>query len=68
MRPNPQVRSAIESLLPLDARRARQPTTRALRVGGRMIGDGFPTFVVAEIGINHNGELALAKALTRSKF
>lgn len=30
---------------------------------GRRVGDGFPTFVVAEIGQNHNGSRALAEEL-----
>lgn len=32
-------------------------------IGGRMVGDGQPAFVVAEIGINHNGDVELAKRL-----
>lgn len=28
-----------------------------------MVGDGYPTYVVAEIGINHNGDLDIAKQL-----
>ncbi|MCB1038291.1 MAG: N-acetylneuraminate synthase family protein, partial [Acidimicrobiales bacterium] len=31
-----------------------------LRIGNRVIGDGSPTFVIAEIGINHNGSLEAA--------
>ncbi|HEX9006238.1 MAG TPA: N-acetylneuraminate synthase, partial [Bacteroidota bacterium] len=34
-----------------------------VRIGNRMIGDGQPVFVIAEIGINHNGSLAIAKKL-----
>lgn len=34
-----------------------------LRVGPHPIGDGCPCFVVAEIGINHNGDVAVAKQL-----
>lgn len=34
-----------------------------VRIGDRMIGSGAPCFVVAEIGINHNGDVALAKKL-----
>ena len=33
--------------------------------GGRMIGEGHPTFVIAEAGVNHNGDLELGKALIR---
>jgi N-acetylneuraminate synthase len=34
-----------------------------IRIGGRTVGDGHPVYVVAEIGINHNGDLDLAKRL-----
>ena len=36
---------------------------RTIRIGSRLIGEGQPCFVIAEIGINHNGDLALAKQL-----
>ena len=32
-------------------------------IGGRPIGPGHPAFVIAEIGINHNGDLDMAKQL-----
>jgi N-acetylneuraminate synthase/sialic acid synthase len=35
-------------------------------VGGRQIGDGQPVFVVAEIGLNHNGDTKLAEQLVRA--
>ena len=35
----------------------------AVRVGRRVVGPGQPVFVVAEIGINHNGDVDLAKKL-----
>jgi N-acetylneuraminate synthase len=38
-------------------------TSAVVKVGNRMVGDGYPVFVVAEIGINHNASLALAKRL-----
>lgn len=34
-----------------------------LEIGGRRIGDGEPCYIAGEIGINHNGELDLAKEL-----
>lgn len=34
-----------------------------IRIGDRFVGPGHPTFVVAEIGINHNGDLEQAKNL-----
>jgi N-acetylneuraminate synthase len=36
---------------------------REIKIGDRMIGDGHPTFVVGEIGINHNGDMGIAKQL-----
>lgn len=33
------------------------------KLGDRTVGDGQPTFVIAEIGQNHNGEVELAKKL-----
>jgi N-acetylneuraminate synthase len=36
---------------------------REIKIGNRMIGDGHPTFVVGEIGINHNGDMDIAKQL-----
>ncbi|HEX4783102.1 MAG TPA: N-acetylneuraminate synthase family protein [Candidatus Sulfotelmatobacter sp.] len=34
-----------------------------VRVGSRLIGDDQPCFIIAEIGINHNGDIDLAKRL-----
>ena len=36
---------------------------REMKIGDRMVGDGHPAFVIAEIGINHNGDLAIAKQM-----
>src|SRR5262249_20138718 len=36
---------------------------RSLRIGNKSIGDGESVFVVAEIGINHNGSVEIAKKL-----
>ena len=36
---------------------------REIRIGDRMLGDGYPAYVVAEIGINHNGDLSIAKQM-----
>jgi len=35
----------------------------AVAIGNHMVGPGHPSYVIAEIGINHNGELDNAKAL-----
>ncbi len=34
-----------------------------IRIGNRLIGDDQPCFIIAEIGINHNGDVDLAKRL-----
>ncbi|MEO6922352.1 MAG: N-acetylneuraminate synthase family protein [Bryocella sp.] len=34
-----------------------------VKVGSKVIGDGHPCYVIAEIGINHNGDVDLAKRL-----
>jgi len=35
----------------------------AVQIGSKSVGDGHPCYVVAEIGINHNGDIDLAKRL-----
>ena len=35
----------------------------SVRIGGDVVGGGEPTWVIAEIGINHNGSMDLAKAM-----
>ena len=37
------------------------PGMTALAIGARRVGQGAPCFIVAEIGINHNGDMALAE-------
>ena len=37
--------------------------TRTITVGNHQVGEGCPVYVVAEIGINHNGDLETAKRL-----
>jgi N-acetylneuraminate synthase len=37
--------------------------TRKITIGSRAVGDGEPNFIIAEIGINHNGDLNIAKRL-----
>jgi len=37
--------------------------TREIRIGDKMVGDGHPVYIIAEVGINHNGELENAKKL-----
>jgi N-acetylneuraminate synthase len=39
---------------------------RAVRLGARHVGPGHPVFIVAEIGINHNGDVDLATKLVEA--
>lgn len=34
-----------------------------IRIGNRLVGPGQPVYVIAEIGLNHNGDLDIAKKL-----
>ena len=36
---------------------------RTLRLRDKTIGDGHPCYIIGEIGINHNGEMKIAKSL-----
>jgi N-acetylneuraminate synthase len=36
---------------------------REVQIGGRWVGDGHPAFIVAEIGVNHNGSMEITKKL-----
>jgi len=37
--------------------------TREIKIGNRKVGDGHPAYIIAEIGINHNGDLGIAKQM-----
>ena len=34
-----------------------------VKIGNALVGDGHPCFIIAEIGINHNGDIEIAKKL-----
>ncbi len=34
-----------------------------IKIGNKLVGDGHPCYVIAEIGINHNGDIETAKKL-----
>ncbi len=36
---------------------------REMKIGNRLVGDDHPAYVIAEIGINHNGDVELAKKM-----
>ena len=35
----------------------------SVKIGNTMVGDGLPSYIIAEIGINHNGSIELAQKL-----
>jgi N-acetylneuraminate synthase len=37
--------------------------TREIKIGNHMVGEGHPAYIIAEIGINHNGDLNIAKQM-----
>ena len=37
--------------------------SREIKIGNRMVGDNHPAYIIAEIGINHNGGVDIAKQL-----
>jgi N-acetylneuraminate synthase len=36
---------------------------KPVKIGGKLVGDNQPTYIIAEIGINHNGSIDIAKRL-----
>jgi N-acetylneuraminate synthase len=39
------------------------PLNKEVRVGEKIVGEGHPSYIIAEIGINHNGNIDLARRL-----
>ncbi|HEY3312387.1 MAG TPA: N-acetylneuraminate synthase family protein [Anaerolineales bacterium] len=37
--------------------------TREIKLGNKLIGDDHPAYIIAEIGINHNGDVEIAKKM-----
>lgn len=37
--------------------------TKSIKIGRKNIGEGYPVFIIAEAGVNHNGDINLAKKL-----
>jgi N-acetylneuraminate synthase len=57
------IRGAGREGQPARYARAVPKSQAVVQVGSRSVGDGQPVFVIAEIGINHNGSLDVAKKL-----
>ena len=41
---------------------------RMIEIGGCPVGNGYPVYIIAEIGINHNGDVNIAKKLIDAAF
>ncbi len=39
---------------------------KTVKIGDRLVGDGQPCYVIAEIGINHNGDVGIARSLVEA--
>lgn len=39
---------------------------REIRIGNQWVGDGHPAYIIAEAGINHNGDIELARQLIQA--
>ena len=39
---------------------------KEIQIGSKFLGDGHPTYIIAEIGINHNGRVEIAKELIKA--
>ena len=37
--------------------------TREIKLGTKLVGDGHPVYIIAEIGINHNGDLEIVRKM-----
>ena len=40
-----------------------QKKAQQIQIGEKTVGNGHPCYIIAEIGINHNGDVDLAKRL-----
>ena len=39
-----------------------------LQLGSKTVGDGNPTYIIAEIGINHQGDVKIARELIHQEI
>ena len=40
--------------------------SKQIKIGGKMISNDSPAFIIAEAGVNHNGDMRLARKLILS--
>ena len=39
--------------------------SKVIQIGNRLVGESHPTYIIAEIGINHNGQVEIARELIK---
>lgn len=49
--------------MPLENKNNHSSASPGIRLGSKLVGPGKPCYVIAEIGINHNGDIDIAKKL-----
>jgi len=42
--------------------------TKVIQIDNKMVGNGYPVYIIGEIGINHNGDLEIAKNLIKEAY
>jgi hypothetical protein len=60
---NASASTASNGVLVKNRERLSRACQRSVTIAGQPGGDGNPVFFIAEIGVNHNGDVALAKRL-----
>jgi N,N'-diacetyllegionaminate synthase len=53
----------VNQLVKLVMEQIRASSIAKIDIGGRLVGQGHPVFIIAEAGANHNGDLSLAKEM-----
>ena len=41
---------------------------KVIQIDNKMVGNGYPVYIIGEIGINHNGDLEIAKKLIKEAY
>ena len=63
---NPENFSEVYDFLEINypvGNRTLKESGRIIKLAGTPVGDGYPTYIIAEIGQNHNGDIRTAKKL-----
>jgi N-acetylneuraminate synthase len=42
--------------------------SKAIKIENKMVGEEYPVFIIGEIGINHNGDMEIAKKLIKEAY